>query len=414
MSNLAALRSVFANRNFAIYVSANGISLIGFWMQRLAISWLTWELTESEFWVGAVAFAELAPLLIVSPIVGVWADHFNRKHLTMMTQFGMMLQSLILYLLIVVDVINVELLFFFALLDGILQAAHQPIRLSIVPNLVRRKDIVSASSFTAVLFNVARLLGPALAGVVISLFGTSIAVLCNAITYIPILLAWLFIKLPENKSDAALSSIGKGIGEGVSYIRNIPALGYIFILQTILACGIRPVTLMLAAFVGAVYSGGADDLAMFTAVLGFGAVAGGMYITLRGRAQGLVKSMLRNSLVSIAGLMIFAWTSDYMLGLVMIFIVGWTVTLSAVSSQTLIQNSIDDKVRGRVLALWAAATRGATAIGVLLIGLLADFFGLFWPNILAALLCLWGLIWLWRHQKQMQAYFEAEDQKFLN
>lgn len=408
MSNLAALRSVFANRNFAIYVSANGISLIGFWMQRLAISWLTWELTESEFWVGAVAFAELAPLLIVSPIVGVWADHFNRKHLTMMTQFGMMLQSLILYLLIVFDVINVELLFFFALLDGILQAAHQPIRLSIVPNLVRRKDIVSASSFTAVLFNVARLLGPALAGVVISLFGTSIAVLCNAITYIPILIAWLYIKLPENKSDVAMSSIGKGIGEGVSYIRNIPALGSIFVLQTILACGIRPVTLMLAAFVGAVYNGGADDLAMFTAVLGFGAVAGGMYITLRGRAQGLVMSMLRNSLVSIAGLAIFASTADYMLGLMMIFIVGWSVTLSAVSSQTLIQNSIDDKVRGRVLALWAAATRGATAIGVLLIGLFADFFGLFWPNIVAALFCLWGLIWFWRHQKQMQAYFEAE------
>jgi MFS family permease len=409
VSNLAALRSVFANRNFAIYVSANGVSLIGFWMQRLAISWLTWELTESEFWVGAVAFAELAPLLFVSPIVGVLADHFNRKHLTMMTQCGMMLQSLVLYLLIIFNVINVGLLFFFALLDGILQAAHQPIRLSIVPNLVKRKDIVSASSFTAVSFNVARLLGPALAGVVISLFGTATAVLCNAVTYVPILIAWFYIQLPQNKSELAMSSIGKGIKEGVSYIRNIPALGHIFILQTILACGIRPVTLMLAAFVGAVYTGGANDLAMFTAVLGFGAVAGGMYITLRGRAQGLVMSMLLNSLVSIAGLAIFASTSYYILGLVMIFIVGWSVTLSAVASQTLIQNSIDDKVRGRVLSLWAAATRGATAIGVLVIGLFADFFGLFWPNIIAALLCLWGLGWFWRHHKQMRTYFEAED-----
>ncbi len=408
MSNLAALRSVFANRNFAIYVCANGVSLIGFWMQRLAISWLTWELTESEFWVGAVAFAELAPLLIVSPIVGVWADQFNRKHLTIMTQCGMMLQSLFLYVLIILGLINVELLFFFALLDGILQAAHQPIRLSIVPNLVERKDIVSASSFTAVLFNVARLLGPALAGVIISLFGTAIAVLCNAITYIPILLAWSFINLPKNNPDKNKSTILKGIREGVAYINNIPALGDIFFLQTILACGIRPVTLMLAAFVGAVFEGGAKDLAIYTAMLGFGAVAGGMYITIRGRAQGLVMSMLLNSLLSIVGLALFAWTKQYLPGLLFIFMVGWTVTLSAVASQTMIQNSIDDAVRGRVLSLWAAMTRGATAIGVLVIGLFADYFGLFWPNLVAALICLAGLIWYWRNYRQMQEYFEAE------
>ncbi len=408
MSNLAALRSVFGNRNFAIYVSANSISLIGFWMQRLAISWLTWELTESEFWVGAVAFAELAPLLLVSPIVGVWADRFDRKLLTILTQSGMMLQAFALYVLIILDVVTVELLFFFALLDGILQAAHQPIRLSIVPNLVARKDIVSASSFTAVLFNVARLVGPALAGIVISLFGTALAVLINAITFIPILLAWSFIRLPANKTNEMSTSISRGISEGVTYIRDIPALGSIFVLQTVMACGVRPVTLMLAAFIGAVYQGGADDLALYTAVLGFGAVAGGMYITLRGRAQGLVSSMLLNALLSIFALIMFAWTQSYTLGLLLIFIVGWSVTLSAVASQTMVQNSIHDKVRGRVLALWAAMTRGATAIGVLIIGVFADFFGLFWPNLVAALICLAVLIWYWRYRQQMQEYFEAE------
>ena len=406
MADLAALRSLFSNKNFAIYVSGNIISLIGFWMQRLAISWLTWEVTESAFWVGAVAFAELGPLLVISPIVGVWADRANRKLLTVICQSIMMLVSFLLFLLIIFDLISIEVLFLFALFDGILQAIHQPIRLAIIPNLVERKDIVSASSFTAVVFNVARLLGPVLAGIVISLYGTAIAVLCNTVTYIPILMAWLFIKLPATKNLNPEATFYKGLEEGINYVKNIPALRHIFIFQTILACCIRPVTLMLAAFVGAVYKGGADDLALYTAVLGMGAVIGGMYIALRGKAKGLVKSMLINSLISIIALAVFAWTTQLYLGLLMVFAIGWTITLSSVSSQTMVQNSIDDEIRGRVLSLWAALTRGAAAIGVLVIGFFADSFGLFWTNIIAALLCLIGLIWFWQRSQQMQLYFE--------
>ena len=406
MADLSALRSLFSNKNFAIYVSGNSISLIGFWMQRLAISWLTWEITESEFWVGAVAFAELGPLLVVSPIIGVWADRFNRKVLTIMCQSTMMLVSFVLFMLIIFDLISIEVLFIFALLDGILQAIHQPIRMAIIPNLVERKDIVSASSFTAVVFNVARLLGPALAGVIIALFGTSIAVICNTISYIPILLAWNYIKLPDMKNLNSGDSFSKGLAEGINYVKNIPALGYIFILQTILACGVRPATLMLAAFVGAVYKGGAEELALYTAVLGLGAVIGGMYITLRGKAKGLVNSMLRNSLISIIALAVFAWATDIYIGLFAAFVIGWTITLSAVSSQTMVQNSIDDEIRGRVLSLWAALTRGAAAIGVLIIGFFAEYFGLFWTNISASLLCLIGLIWFWQKSQQMQSYFE--------
>ncbi len=406
MADLSAIRSLFSNRNFAIYVSGNSISLIGFWMQRLAISWLTWEVTESEFWVGAVAFAELGPLLVISPIVGVWADRANRKVLTILCQATMMLVSLILFIMITIDFISIKVLFTFALLDGILQATHQPIRLAIIPNLVNKRDIVSASSFTAVVFNVARLLGPALAGVIISLFGSAIAVLCNTITYIPILLAWSFIKLPATKTVNAGASFAKGLEEGVSYVRNIPGLTHIFVLQTSLACGIRPATLMLAAFVGAVYRGGAEDLAIYTAVLGMGAVIGGLYITIRGKAKGLVRSMLINSLIAIIALAIFAWTTQYYLGLLAVFVIGWTITLSSVSSQTMVQNSIDDEIRGRVLSLWAALTRGAAAIGVLVIGFFADYFGLLWSNIVAAVLCLIALIWFWKQSHHMRTYFE--------
>ncbi len=116
--------------------------------------------------------------------------------------------------------------------------------------------------------------------------------------------------------------------------------------------------------------------------------------------------MLRNSLISIIALAVFAWVTDIYIGLFAVFVIGWTITLSSVSSQTMVQNSIDDEIRGRVLSLWAALTRGAAAIGVLIIGFFAEYFGLFWTNISASLLCLIGLIWYWQKSQQMQSYFE--------
>src|SRR5690554_1461737 len=129
--NFSALRSAFSNRNYAIYICGNSVSLIGFWMQRVAVSWLAWEISESEFWVGAVAFAELGPLIVVGPMFGVWADRFDRKTMAVVTQAMMMLQSLVLFGLFVMGWLGIGLLFVLALAEGIIHAAYQPIRLSI-------------------------------------------------------------------------------------------------------------------------------------------------------------------------------------------------------------------------------------------------------------------------------------------
>ena len=125
----SALRSAFSNRNYAIYISANCLSLIGFWMQRLAVSWLTWEISHSEFWVGVVAFAEISPLIIVGPLFGVWADRFDRKKLAIAIQCLMFLQAVALFLALLLGLLDIKLLFALTLLEGCIQAAYQPVRL---------------------------------------------------------------------------------------------------------------------------------------------------------------------------------------------------------------------------------------------------------------------------------------------
>ena len=405
----AALRSAFSNRNYAIYVSGNGISLIGFWMQRLAVSWLTWEISQSEFWVGAVAFAEIAPLIVVGPLVGVWADRFDRKRLAVIAQTSMLIQALLLFVLAYNHMLTIGLLFSLALIEGIVHAAYQPIRLSIIPNLVKKKDLVAAAAFTAVVFNVARFLGPAIAGVVMSFYGPEYAILFNGLSYGLIVFAWRFIHLPERvEKSKNQNSYLTEIREGMNYVMETRAIAYIFILLTIVALFARPLTFMLSAFVGAIYNEGPETLALFTSSIGVGAVIAGMKISMDGMTKGLIRSILINTLITIIAIIGFSLTTNKWLASAFIFTMGFSITITSVASQTLVQNSVADEMRGRVLSLWVAFTRGGPALGVLVIGWFANKFGLVVPNIVAALICFLGLLMLLRKRKVMRDYFESD------
>jgi MFS family permease len=408
-SRFSALRSAFSNRNYAIYISGNCLSLIGFWMQRLAVSWLAWEVSHSEFWVGAVAFAELCPLIFVGPLFGVWADRFDRRTLAVALQCSMLFQALALYLVIRLDLLSIGLLFTLTLIEGIVQAAYQPVRLSLIPNLVRKTDLVAAAAFTAVTFNVARFVGPAIGGFVIALYSPAWAVLFNALSYLLIVVAWRFIRIPPRPMETLQKqSLLKDMHDGFVYVVQRPALSAMFSLLTIIALFARPLTFMLSAFVGAVYKSGPDTLALFTSSVGVGAVLAGLKLSMDARTHGLIRSILFSALVVVITLIWFASTSNIVIACGLIFCFGYAVTICSVASQTLVQNSIDDAMRGRVLSLWVAFTRGAPAIGVLIIGWFANRFGLQWPNIIAAVLCLFGVLLMVRQRREMRRFFEAD------
>lgn len=404
----SALRSAFSNRNYAIYIAANSLSLIGFWMQRLAVAWLAWEISESAFWVGAVAFAEISPLIVVGPLFGVWADRFNRKRLAVFLQSLMLLQALFLFGVILGGWLSIGLLFSLTLAEGMIQAAYQPVRLSLIPSLVRREDLISAAAFTAVTFNVARFVGPAIAGVVIAVSSAAWAILFNALSYVIIIFTWRYIHLPPRPAQTeAPKSLLRDMRDGFSYIHARPALFAMFVLMTVVALFARPLSYMLSAFVGAVFEGGPQTLALFTASVGAGAIVAGMKLSMDGHARGMVREILFNTLLTIIALAWFASTDIVWLATVLIFIFGYAVTICGVAGQTLVQNSIDDEMRGRVLSLWVAFTRGAPAIGVLLVGWAANHVGLMVPNVVAALLCLLFCLPLLRTRRDMRSYFES-------
>ncbi len=403
----AALRSAFSNRNYAIYMSGNSISLIGFWMQRLAVSWLAWLISKSEFWVGVIAFVDIAPLIFITPLFGVWADRFDRKTMAVSTQVLMMLQAFILFFLVWFELLTIEWLFVLALAEGVLQAAYQPIRLSIIPNLVRKEDLVAAAAFTAVAFNVARCAGPALAGLVIAVSSPAIAILFNAVSYLLIVIAWRFIKLPARMKRVEEKTFFRDIHDGFNYVVEKPALLSMFVLLTVVSLFIRPVAFMLSAFVGGVFEAGELTLALFTSAMGLGAVLAGLKLSMIGKTHGLVREILIMTGVAILCLAGFASITTVWIATTLMFVFGYAITIGSVAAQTLVQNTIDDDMRGRVLSLWAAFTRGAPALGVLLIGWFGNRYGLMWPNVAAAVCCFICLLLLMGSRRKMRAYFES-------
>lgn len=405
--SFGALRSAFSNRNYAIYISGNCLSLLGFWMQRIAVMWLVWEISQSAFWVGAVAFAEISPLIVVGPLFGVWADRFDRKKLAILIQVLLCLQALLLFAAIMLDVLSIALLFALTLFEGTIHAAYQPIRLALIPNLVRKQDLVAATAFTAVTFNVARFAGPAIGGVVMTLWSPAWAVLFNASSFLLITLAWIFIRLPPQIENPVRNpGLFRDMHAGWRYVVEQPALLAMFMLMTIIALFARPLSYLLSAFVGSIYQAGPETLALFTSAVGVGAVLAGLKLSMDGQTRGLVREIMVTTLLTIITLIWFASTTTAWIAACLLLVFGYSVTIGTVAAQTLVQNRIDDNMRGRVLSLWVAFTRGAPALGVLIIGGIANEYGLMWPNVGAAILCFGGLLLMLGKRRAMRRYFE--------
>jgi predicted MFS family arabinose efflux permease len=319
----------------------------------------------------------------------------------------MFLQALLLFIAVLADILSIGLLFGLTLAEGIIQAAYQPVRLSLIPNLVRKEDLIPAAAFTAVTFNVARFIGPAIAGLVIALSSPSWAILFNAFSYLLIIMAWFFIRLPpRNESGQRTSSMLRDMKDGFHYIHARPALFGMFLLLTVIALFARPLSYLLSAFVGAVFEGGPQTLALFTSAVGAGAVLAGLKLSMDRHARGLIREILLNTLLLIISVIWFASTQIVWLATLLIFVFGYAITICSVASQTLVQSSIDDEMRGRVLSLWVAFTRGAPALGVLVIGWSAARHGLMWPNVIAGLLCLVSTLPLLKRRREMRAFFE--------
>jgi MFS family permease len=386
LPDFSATRRVLSNRNFALYTAGNFVSLVGTWIQRLAQGWLVWQLTESGTWLGAVAVAEFLPTLIVTPITGALADRFDRRILAVIGQILACLQAVALCTITALGLATPELIFGLATIGGIVYPLVQTARLTLIPSLLDKKDYTSAIAITAVSFNVTRIAGPAIAGVVISTLGIAPAFGLNAVSYLAVIFALLALRIPKmDKQEKESTSIFADLIEGWRYMARHKALGPLLLLWGIACMFALPLQHLLPGIIDTYYGGGPEMLATFTATMGIAAVFTGVYMAQRSGPRGLTKMTLIATVFCGLATAGFAATHTELIAYIMIGVLGLFGVALGTTSQTLVQTAVDESYRGRALSVWYTVIGGGQALGALVLGALAELYGFGPPLIVAGM-----------------------------
>ena len=412
MANLSSLAGGFAalaDRNFAWYMAGNAISLAGFWVHKVAAGWLTWELTHSGTWLGLIAFADLFPTLIFAPIAGVVADRVDRRRIALVSQVFAMVQAFTLAALVITGLIDVWSLLALTLALGIIYSFNTSARLAMLPNIVERRHVSSAIALNASLFNVARFVGPAIAGWLIAGWGVGLAFLFNGFAFVAFIVTLLRTRqIRHEQGGRGQGGLLRQSTEGLRYASAHPGIGPMLVLLTAMAVGVKCVLELLPGFADAVFARGAPGLAQLTSAAGAGALVAALWLVMRTHAVGLTAITIASLGVGGASVLGFALSDAYVVGLAASFMIGVTITLSGTGTQTLMQNVVDGAMRGRVMSLYGVIYRGAPAVGALAMGGASEMIGL--QAAVGGGAGVAGLAWLWlmRRRARTAAALELE------
>ncbi|MCB2054762.1 MAG: MFS transporter [Geminicoccaceae bacterium] len=360
---------------FGRYVAGNAISLVGNWMQRTAVGWLAWDLTGSVAWLGIVAFSDLFPTLIMGPIGGVLADRHDRVRQIFACQTALLLVAVALWLLTAADMVGIAGLLAITTLHGLIVGLNQPARLALVPSLVAPDRLRTAIAINSIVFNTARFIGPAVAGLLIATAGLDWTFFANALSYLPFLVALTTLRpIGEQRSKSRASFIGQ-LAEGLRFVAAEPSMRLLFALVIAAALLLRPLGELLPALADGVFARGATGLATLSAALGAGAVAGGIVMAMRREALGVDGMTAWFGALAVLLLLLSAapafWTALPLVGAC-----GFCLIASGVAAQTLMQERSPPDLRGRVMSLFGITFRAGPAVGALILGFLADLIGL--------------------------------------
>ena len=391
---IGALGSV----NYRRYVIGNGVSQCGTWMQKVAVGWLAWQLTHSGAWLGVLATADLAGNTLLGPIAGAVADRTERLRMARIVQLVAATQGTALAILTLLGLVNIWVLFAMALFQSFINAVDGPTRLSLVPTLVERSILSSALAINSVVFNMARFVGPLLAGIAIARVGVALAFALNAASYIWFFVNLLRVNAMRDETTRSERGLLRSTVEGVGYAARHPGIGPMLMLLIVTAIGLRGTMDLLPGFADAVFGRGAEGLAWLTASVGLGAMAGGTWMIKRGTGRGLPGLVVFNLLMSALAMAAFAATHWFWVGVAGLACAGFAMVVTGIGSQTLLQMAVEPSMRGRVLSLYGVIFRAIPALGTLLMGLASTYVGLQWPVITMAVLT--AGYWIWAHASQ--------------
>ena len=384
----------FRSRNYRLYFAGQSISLIGTWMTRVATSWLVYRLTDSAFLLGVVGFLGQIPALFLSPLAGVWVDRWDRHQAMVITQALAMVQSLALAVLTLTHTINMPWIFFLTFLQGVINTFETPARQSFVIQMIDDRSALSnAIALNSSIVNAGRLVGPAIAGIVIAWVGEGYCFLIDGVSYIAVLYSLLAMKnlLPGLRNPPR--HIGHELVEGWRYIVASPAIRWILLMLGLVSLIGMPFTVLMPIIADKVLGGGAHTLGFLSAATGLGALACAVALAMRRSVLGLGKWLGIAAAILGVSLILFGLSRSFWWSMVLMFGAGYGMMQQIVTSNTILQTIVADDKRGRVMSFYSMSVFGFLPIGSLFAGMLASWMGA--PNtlMLGGALCLLASVW---------------------
>ncbi len=366
----------FKNRNYRYFFFGHGISLIGTWMQQVALSWYVYRITGSSFLLGITGFAGYIPSFFLTPISGFLADRFNRHHLLLVTQTCSMIQAFSLTITVYKYEGEIWRAILLTFTLGVINSYDAPIRQAFVTDMLDNKeDLSNAIALNSAIFNSARLIGPAIAGITVSRFGEMPCFLFNATSYLAVIAGLLMMKIKPREIIIKNTGIIDNIKEGFHYATGFLPIWMIIKLVGIISfMGISYNTLM-PVFARDVLKGDADTFGYLIGSVGCGALTGIFYIASRRSAAGLERVVARNAALLGIGLMLFAISRIFVFSLLFMFITGIGMVSCMASCNTLLQTLSDDDKRGRVMSIYTMALIGMAPFGSLMAGTFSNLIG---------------------------------------
>lgn len=370
----SALRSL-GHRNYRLFFFGQLVSLTGTWMQAVAQSWLVYRLTGSAALLGLVGFAGQLPIFLLAPFGGILADRYARHRILIATQTASMLLALLLASLVLTAHIQVWHIFLIAGLLGLVNAVDIPTRQSFVMNMVGRDDLANAIALNSSMFNGARIVGPAVAGILVAAIGEGWCFLANAASYLAVITGLLMMRMAAQSRNSSQKSALADIAEGFVYIRRTkPVLALLLLLGVISFMGM-PYAVLMPIFADQVLHGGARALGLLIGASGIGALMGAITLATRKTTLGLGQWIALSALGFGVCLVLFSLSRSLWLSIALLVPVGFFMMVAAASLNTLVQTIVPDNLRGRVMAVHTMMFMGMAPFGALFAGVLADSVG---------------------------------------
>lgn len=405
------LRQTLTLRYYRLYVLGNITSNLGTWTQRVAMGWLTWELTHSAAWLGINAICEAGPSIVIGMFAGAIIDRVDQFKMLRIAQLWSLIYSAAFAILTLTNIIDIWQLTTLVLMRGVVIAFYRPTRSTVIYGLVGREFLPSALALNSMVFNTSRFLGPAIGGTIIAWAGTGWSFVCAFLLFCVMTVALREIK----KAGLSLPpvtdthrSIWHETVEGVRYILGHEGIRLQLLLLIVTSLAAKPLPDLMPGFAGQVFDRGSSGLATLLSCEGIGALVGAIWMTSRSSLTGLTRITLANILLMSVTILLFSQTRSFFIAAPINALIGFAFIVQSVSNQTLIQSAIEPGVRGRVMSIYGIIAQSVPSLGTLTMGAIAAHTGLRVPVAVGAIIVgvLWA--WAWRLRVPLAAALETE------